>query len=73
VGLSLWRGRAWRERACQAFEFREPDVMDRTTATLSRREPSRAATGWPGCQDEAPDAELLAVLDQGLESTRARV
>jgi len=25
---------------------------------------SRAATGWPGCQDEAPDAELLAVLDQ---------
>jgi hypothetical protein len=72
VGLKLWRGRAWHERACQAFEFGGPDVIDRTTASLFRREPSRAATGWPGRQDEAPDAELLAVLDQGLEPTLAR-
>jgi hypothetical protein len=72
VGLKLWRGRAWHERACQAFDFGEPDVMDRTTAKLFCREPSRAATGWPGCQDEAPDAELRAVLDQSLEPTRAR-
>ena len=72
VGLKLWRGRAWHERAYQAFEFGERDAMDWTTARLFRRQPSRAATGWPGCQDEAPDAELLAVLDQGLEPTRAR-
>ena len=72
VGLKLWRGRAWHERACQAVDFGEPDVMDRTTAKLFCRAPSRATTGWPGCQDEAPDAELLAVLDQSLEPTRVR-
>ena len=68
----MWRGRAWRRRAGQAFELGEPDVVDGTTAKFFRRGPSRAATGWPGCQDEAPDAELLAVLDQGLGPTRAR-
>ena len=32
----------------------EPDVVDGTTAKFIRRGLSRAATGWPGCQDEAP-------------------
>jgi hypothetical protein len=68
----MWRVVTWRERAGQAFELGEPDVVDGTTAKFIRRGLSRAATGWPGCQDEAPDAELLAVLDQGLEPTRAR-
>ena len=68
----MWRGRAWRGRAGQAFELGGPDVADVTTAKFIRRGLSRAATGWPGCQDEAPDVELLAVLDQGLVPTRAR-
>ena len=60
----MWRGRAWRRRAGQAFELGGPDVADGTTAKFIRRGLSRAATGWPGCQDEAPEAELLAVLDE---------
>lgn len=56
----------------QAFEIGGPDVADGTTAKFIRRGLSRAATGWPGCQDEAPEAELLAVLDQGLGPTRVR-
>ena len=72
VELSMSRGRAWRRRASQAFELGGPDMVDGTTAKFIRRGLSRAATGWPGCQDEAPAAELLAVLDQGLGPTRAR-
>ena len=45
-------------------------MADGTTAKFIRRGLSRAATRWPGCQDEAPEAELLAVLDQGLGPTR---
>jgi hypothetical protein len=69
----LWRDRAQHGRTDQAFGFRKPDVSRRTTAALPHREPSRAATGWPGCHDEAPDAELLAVLDQGLEHAGAYI
>jgi len=68
----MWRDRAWRGRTSQAFEIGGPDVADWTTARFIRRGLSRAAIGWPGCQDEAPEAELLAVLDQGLGPTRAR-
>ena len=59
-------------RTGQAFELGKPDLADGTTAKFIRRGLSRAATGWPGCQDEAPEEELLAVLDQGLGPTRAR-
>ena len=45
-------------------------MVDGTTAKFLHRGLSRATTGWPGCQGEAPDAELLAVLDQSLGSTR---
>ena len=50
----------------------KPDLADGTTAKFIRRGLSRAATGWPGCQDEASEEELLAVLDQGLGPTRTR-
>jgi alpha-D-ribose 1-methylphosphonate 5-triphosphate synthase subunit PhnG len=72
VELGMWRCRARRGRAGQAFKLGGPDVTGGATAKFIRRGLSRAATGWPGCQDEAPEAELLAVLDQGLEPTRAR-
>ncbi len=72
MGLKSWRGRAWHKRACQAFDFDEPDVVDGTTAKFLHHELSRATAGWPGCQDESPHAELLAALGQGLEPTRTR-
>ena len=72
VELGMWHSRAGRGRAGQAFNLGGPDVADGTTAKFIRRGLSRAATGWPGCQDEAPEAELLAVLDQGLGPTRVR-
>ncbi len=68
----MWRDEARCGRAGQAFELGEPDVADGTTTKFIRRGVSRAATGWAGCQDKAPHAELLAVLDQGLGPTRAR-
>jgi hypothetical protein len=72
VEFVMWCSRRWRGRAGLAFELGEPDVVDGTTAKFIHRGLSRASTGWPGCQDEAPDSELLAVLDQGLGSTRTR-
>jgi len=50
VELGMWRGRARRGRAGQAFKLGGPDVADGTTANFIRRGLSRAATGWPGCQ-----------------------
>jgi len=72
VKFDTWRNRVWRGRAGQAFEVGELDVEGGTTARFIRRGRSRAATGWPSCQDESRRAGMLAVLDQGLEPTRAR-
>jgi hypothetical protein len=43
--LTLWRDRAWRRRAGQAFKLGGPDVADGTTAMFIHRRLSRAATG----------------------------
>src|SRR5271157_3846343 len=44
VELGMWRGRARRGRAGQAFELGGPDVVDGTTAKFIRCGLSRAAT-----------------------------
>jgi hypothetical protein len=72
VGRGMWRGRAWRGRAGQAFELGVLGVANGTTA-------NSLATGCHGPpQDgQAAKAKLLArsclrILDQGLGPTCTR-
>ena len=68
----MWRDRAWRRRAVQAFELGEPGVAEGTTANslaADRRGPRQG--------DQAAKTKLLAgsclrILDQSLGLTRAR-
>ena len=68
----MWRDKAWRGRAGQAFELGEPGVVDGATANslaADRRGPRQ--------DDQAVKTKLLTgsclrILDQGLGPTRAR-
>jgi len=54
-----------RGRADQAFEFGEPGRTGWGHRQFTRSRPPRAATGWPGRQDEAPHGKLLAGSGSG--------
>jgi hypothetical protein len=65
-----WRGSPRTGRV--GFRLRRAGRAGRGHRQVARRGPPRATTGWPGRQDEAPQAEPLA--DSGSEpgATRAR-
>ena len=68
----MWRDKAWRGRAGQAFKLGEPCVVDGTTA-------NSLATSYRGPRQDGQVAKTkflarncLRILDQGLEPTRVR-
>jgi hypothetical protein len=72
VGHEVWRVRAWRGRAGQAFKLGEPGVVDGTTA-------NSLAASYRGPRQDGQVAKTkflarycLRILDQGLRPTRAR-
>ena len=72
VGSGVLRGRAWYGRAGQAFELVEFGMMDGATADLSPRTATGYKQGDQTAKTKPPAGSCSQILDQSLESTRAR-
>lgn len=71
-GPGIWRGQAWHGRAGQAFELREPGVMDGTTANSSPRTAAGRKQDDQIVKTKPLTRSCLRFLDQSLGPTRAR-
>ena len=72
VGGKMWRGRARRGRAGQAFELGEPGVADGTTANSLAASYRRPRQDGQVAKTMFLARNCLRILDQGLGPTRAR-
>ncbi len=68
----MWRGRAWNERAGQAFELVESGVVDRATANSSPQTATGHKQDDQAAKTKPPAGSCSLILDQSLGSTRAR-
>jgi hypothetical protein len=68
----MWRGKAWNERAGQAFALVEFGVVDRATANSSPRTATGHKQDDQTAKTKPPVGNCSRILDQSLEPTRVR-